>query len=85
MSKRLQVPIDDREWREIRKSASSRGQTVAEWVRHALRLARRQEADDRVDQRLAVIRAATRHRFPAGTIEEMNRDIARGAAKGLPE
>jgi hypothetical protein len=85
MSKRLQVPLDDREYREIRKAAAARGQTVAEWVRQALRQARRGGADARVDERIAAIRAAARHRFPAGSVDEMNRDIARGYAAGLPE
>jgi hypothetical protein len=85
MSKRLQVPLDEREWREIRKAAAGRGQTIAEWVRQALRHARRQEADDRIDHRLAAIRGAARHQFPTGSVEEMNEDIARGAAKGLPD
>lgn len=85
MSKRLQVVLDEREWREIRRAAAAQRKTVAEWVRQALRQARRSEPDARVDERIAAIRAAARHQFPTGSVEEMNRDIARGYAKGLPE
>lgn len=85
MSKRLQVPLDEREYREIRKAASARGQTVAEWVRQALRHARRSEPASGVDEKIAAVRAAARHSFPTGSVAEMNRDIARGYAAGLPE
>ena len=78
MSKRLQVLLDEREWREIRRTAAAHRQTVAEWVRQALRQARRSESDGRVDDRVAAIRAAARHRFPTGSVEQMNAEIARG-------
>ena len=41
MSKRLQVLLDEPEWREIQKAARAERKTVAEWVRQALRTARR--------------------------------------------
>ena len=43
MSKRLQVLLDEPELREIRRAARAKRMTVAEWVRGALREARRQE------------------------------------------
>ena len=41
MSKRLQVIVADLDYREIQRSAQSRGMSIAEWVRQALDLARR--------------------------------------------
>lgn len=52
--------------------------TVAEWVRQALRAARRREPKPDVARKLEVIREAYRHEFPAGSIEEMLAEIERG-------
>jgi len=41
MTKRLQVLLDEAEWRQIQRSARAERTTVAEWVRRALRQARR--------------------------------------------
>ena len=78
MSKRLQVLLDEPELREIRRAARSQRITVAEWVRQALRAARRHESSADVDQKLAAIRAAARHEHPAGDIDQMNAEIERG-------
>ena len=78
MSKRLQVLIDDPEWREIQKTARAHRMTVAEWVRQALRAARRRAPSTDADRRIAAIRAAARHAFPTGDINQMNDEIARG-------
>ena len=78
MSKRLQVLIDDPEWREIQKTARAHRMTVAEWVRQALRAARREAPSADADRRIAVIRAAARHGYPTGDIDRMNEEIERG-------
>jgi predicted 2-oxoglutarate/Fe(II)-dependent dioxygenase YbiX len=57
MSKRLQVLVEEDELREIRKVARARRMTVAEWVRAAIREARRREPAAPVERRLAVVRA----------------------------
>jgi len=82
MSKRLQVLLDEAEWAEIRRAARARRLTVAEWVRRALRLARRQEPTGDLDRKLAAIRAGARHRFPTGDIERMLEEIERGYRAG---
>ena len=77
MSKRLQVLLADQELREIKQVARQNRMTVAEWVRQALRMARRQQPTDRA-RKLEVVRAAYKQRFPAGPIEEMLAEIERG-------
>lgn len=78
MSKRLQVLFDEPEWKEIQRTARSQRMTVAEWVRQALRTARRRESPKDVEKKLTAIRAAARHLFPTADIEHMNEDIERG-------
>jgi hypothetical protein len=78
MSKRLQVLLDESELREIRRLARSQRLTVAEWVRQALRAARRREPDGDPSRKLAAVRTALRHAFPAGAIEQVLAEIERG-------
>ncbi len=78
MSKRLQVLLDEAEFREIRRSARAQRLTVAEWVRQALRRARQVEPAYPAEQKLRAVREAVRHHYPAGDIEQMLGDIGRG-------
>lgn len=82
MRKRLQVLFDEAEWRELQRAARAERTTVSEWVRRALRQARRATSPKPVDQKLAVIRTAARHSFPAPDIEDMNSEIERGYLAG---
>jgi len=79
MSKRLQVLLDDRELREIQRLARLQRMTVAEWVRQALRAARRREPLGDTGKKLEVVRAAIRHAFPTADIEQMLLEMQRGA------
>ena len=78
MTKRLQVLLDDAELREIRRVARSQRVTVAEWVRQSLRAARRAVPRGDALRKLATIRAAAKHSFPAPDIEQMLAEIGRG-------
>jgi transposase-like protein len=78
MSKRLQVLLDEAELREIRRIAKRHDMTVAEWVRQALRDARRREPAREPARKLDVVRAAAEHAFPAPDIEEMLAEVERG-------
>ena len=82
MTKRLQVLLDDPEWREIQRAARARRLTIAEWVRQALRAARRQQPTGDVDRKLEALRAAARHAFPTADIDQMLEDIERGYRGG---
>ena len=70
--------MQDPEYREIQRAARSRRMSIAEWVRQALTLARRQEPSGTVAQKLEAIRAATRHSFPSGDINNMLAEIENG-------
>jgi hypothetical protein len=78
MSKRLQVLLDEAEWREIQRAARAQRMTVAEWVRGALRTARRREPLGDAAKKLDVVRAAARHGFPSGDIQQMLAEVERG-------
>jgi hypothetical protein len=78
MGKRLQVILQDREYREIRQIALARGMSIAQWVRGALELARRDEPGGSVEKKLDAVRAAVRHEFPSGDIDGMLAEMERG-------
>ena len=81
MTKRMQVLLDEGEYRRIQRIARRRGQSLAEWVRQALRAASRDEPDRGVDKKLAALRAATAHAFPTADIDRMLTEIERGYAE----
>jgi hypothetical protein len=85
MSKRLQVLLDEEEFRGLREAAQRQGVPVSEWVRQALREARRREPQGDLDSKLRAVRAATRHNFPTADIEQMLAEIERGYLSQLPE
>jgi hypothetical protein len=78
MTKRLQVLLDERELRDLKRAAKARRLTVAEWVRQALRAARQREPLGDAADKLDAIRRASRHAFPTGDIDQMSAEIARG-------
>ena len=85
MSKRLQVLLDEPEIREIQRAARAKRMTVAEWVRGALREARRKEPLGDVSDKIAAIRHAARHSFPSPDIEQMLAEIEKGYGAGEAE
>lgn len=84
MTKRLQVLLDDAELREIQRVARSQRVTVAEWVRQVLRAARRTVPRGDAARKLATVRAAARHSFPAPDIDRMLAEIERGYGGEAP-
>lgn len=78
MTKRLQVIIQEPEYREIQQMARARHMSIAEWVRRALAMARQQEPLKDSGKKLDAIRDAARHGFPSGDIEDMLAEIERG-------
>ncbi len=84
MSKRLQVILDDREMGEIRQAARRKRMTVAEWVRQALRNARRQEPSVDPRKKLDAVRLAFSHSFPTADMAKMLDEIERGYQEGPP-
>ncbi len=82
MAKRLQVILKDPEYREIQRVARSRHMSIAEWVRQALVLARRQEPLGNIGKKLETIQTATRHDYPVGDINGMLAEIEAGYVTG---
>ena len=82
MSKRLQVLLEESELREIQRLARSQKLTVAEWVRQALRAARRREPRRDMGKKLEVVRAASRHAYPTSDIDRMLAEIEQGYLGG---
>jgi hypothetical protein len=78
MSKRLQVLLEEDELLEIKAAAEQNRMTVAEWVRQALRAARRSEPTMDTARKLEAVRAAVAHEYPTADIETMLAEIERG-------
>jgi phage terminase Nu1 subunit (DNA packaging protein) len=83
MAKRLQVIVQDPEYRDIQRAARLRRMSIAEWVRQALVQARRREPSREVASKLEAIRAAARRDFPTADIDHMLEEIERGYRLGV--
>jgi hypothetical protein len=82
VSKRLQVILQDPEYREIQRAARSRQMSIAEWVRQSLTHARRREPQGDLEKKLAAIRAAAKYESPTADIKTMLEEIERGYLSG---
>jgi transposase-like protein len=78
MSQRLQVLLDEEEFAQIRRIARRHRLTVAEWVRQALRQARRDEPSSDPRRKLSAVREAARGAYPTADIEQMLRETEQG-------
>jgi hypothetical protein len=83
VAKRLQVILQDPEYREIQRAADAQHLSIAAWVRQALAAARRREPVGNVAKKLDAVRAATRHSYPTADINDMLAEIERGY--GVPD
>jgi hypothetical protein len=85
MTKRLQVILQEPEYREIQRVARSRHMSIAEWVRQALAHARRREPLGDVDKKLKAVRdAAAQNAGSAVDIEIMLSEIEQGYRSTRP-
>lgn len=78
MSKRLQVLLDDAEFRELERFARRQRMTISALVRRALHELQRTEPAREPQRKLQVVREAARHDYPAPEIEQMLTEIERG-------
>jgi len=85
MTKRLQVLLQDPDYKEIQLMARSRHMSIAEWVRQALEMARRREPMGGVGKKLEAIRAAARHEFPVSDIGGILAEIEKGYMPEPPQ
>jgi hypothetical protein len=84
MSKRLQVILQDPEYREIQRAARARHMSIAQWVRQALSLALRGEATDKPSRKLEAVRRAAQYGYPSGDIDQMLAEIEADAPGSAP-
>lgn len=70
--------MEEEELEDLKAHARERGVTVSEYVRQTLREAGRHRARGGVDRKIASIRAALKHSFPAPDIDEMLEEIESG-------
>lgn len=70
--------LEEPELREVQRAARAERMTVAEWVRQALRAARRRAPTTNSRRRIDAIRAAARHTFPSPDIDQMLVEIESG-------
>lgn len=82
MSKRLQVVLEDSEYRDLERWARRQRTTVSDVVRRALRELRRAEPTREPQRKLQVVREAARHAYPAPDIPQMLAEIERGYGAG---
>jgi len=82
MAKRLQVILQDPEYREIQRAARSQHMSLAEWVRRALQSARRREPEGSSGKKLESIRRAAQHEYPTADIDQMLAEIEAGYRTG---
>ncbi len=67
-----------------RAAARAEGLSLAAWVRRALRAELRERSHGDAARKLAVVRSAAGHSFPAPDIEQMLEEIEQGYRGGLP-
>ena len=82
MAKRLQVILQDAEYREVQGAARARRLSITEWVRQSLAAARRQQPEGSVAKKLDALRIATQYDFPVGDIDQMLAEIEVGYLGG---
>jgi len=78
MSKRLQVVLDDSDYRDLERWARRQRTTVSAVVRRAIRELQRSEPTREPQRKLQVVREAARHSYPAPEIDQMLEEIERG-------
>jgi hypothetical protein len=78
MAKRLQIILQNDEYREIERLARDQQISIAQWIRQTLALALRRESIGDVSKKLEAVRAAVKHEFPAANIDQMLDEIAQG-------
>ena len=76
--RRLQVMLDEEEYREIQAVARGQRLSVSEWVRQALRKARFDRPRATKEAKLRAIAEASRHQYPTADIDKMLAEIEAG-------
>jgi hypothetical protein len=83
MSKRLQVLLDEKEYAEVQTLAREHGMTTADWVRDAIRRAKRAYPRGNAQRKLESVDRAMSYEFPTAEIGQMLGEIEEGYGTGL--
>lgn len=78
MSHRLEVALDNEEFRALQAAARRHRSTVSDYVRTVLREALADEPERGAVARLVAVREAASHAFPTADIEQMEAQIRAG-------
>ena len=78
MTKRLQVLLDEDEYRAIQAAARRQHLSVSEWVRQTLRKARYDRPRISKEDRLRAIAESGGHQYPTADIDTMLAEIEAG-------
>lgn len=73
MARRIQVMLSASEYRRTQHLAQVQGISVSEWIRQTVGMALGTQTQRSPAEKLKAIRAAVRHAFPTGDIEDMLR------------
>ena len=75
--------MDDEELAQIRQIAEAHHQSVSDWVRQALRAARREYPNAGAGRKVQVVREAATHRYPTGDMDDLLREIESSQASAV--
>ena len=78
MSMRLQVVLEEKEIRELRRCAGREGLTLSEWARRALRRAQRAQLGPSKESKLQALQRALQCGHPTAEINDMLEQIESG-------
>jgi endoglucanase Acf2 len=82
MAKRLEVVLQDSDYREIQRMARSRQMSIAEWVCQALGVDPLRKPVGDASKKLEIIREAARHDYPVADVDRMLAEIESGYGMG---
>ena len=78
MSKRLQILLDDSEYKELQRASRREKKTVASWVRQRIRGSLQEQAPEDPDKKLARILRFAKYSGPTGDIETLLAEVEKG-------
>lgn len=78
MSKRLQVLVEPKEYRQFQALAEAKGLSLGEWVRQILRRFAQSTSTKNPQIKIAQIRKASQLNYPTGDIEQILAETEKG-------
>ncbi|MDP2600766.1 MAG: antitoxin [Deltaproteobacteria bacterium] len=78
MSKRLQVLLEPKEYKNIQHLAEEEGLSLGEWVRQVLRTAAAGFSSQSPAEKLKKVRLSSQQTYPTGDIEKILEEIEKG-------